>query len=306
MMVKYQWRIALSLILCGYLCSEAASAEPLETTVAKEGFAATFYEATDRNREVGLIVLGGSEGGKPKHLASFFSAEGYAVMALGYFKVTGASDYLDEIPLEYFDKPIKWFADRMGMENRKIVLVGGSKGAELALLLAARRSDIGGVIAISPSSVVFQGLPKVYWPPRSSWSFEGKPVPFVPYDASRGVDPKRLLPLYQLSLTHQEFVKQAAIPVEKISGPILLLSGKEDQMWPAAEMADSIDERLSQHKFPHPFRNIQYEKAGHTLTEYFMIGGTEEGNRDARIDSSQKMLEFLETDMKAAGKESLR
>ena len=29
------------------------------------------------------------------------------------------------------------------------------------------------------------------------------------------------------------------------------------------------------------------------MTEYYMMGGTEEGNQKARIDSTEKMLSFL-------------
>lgn len=290
--------VTLSIMLYGGLCHETFGAEPLHATVAREGFAATFYDAPEKQRRVGVIILGGSEGGEPNLLARVFAAEGYAAMALAYFKALGTPDYLDEIPLEYFDKPLEWFATRPSMDGRKIVLVGGSKGAELALLLATRRTDIDGVIATSPSSVVFQGLPKMFWPPRSSWSSGGKPIPFVPYDASKGVDPQNLLALYQLSLSHADQVATAAIPVEKIQGPVLLLSGKDDRMWPASAMADAISARLTQHKFPYAFKNIQYENAGHTLTEFFMIGGTKEGNANARHDSWQKMLTFLSTEFK--------
>lgn len=285
---------AFAALLVGALySSEAGGSEPLDITVAQEGFAATYYDPPEGTTPVGVVVLGGSEGGRSARRAEAFAAEGYAVLSLAYFKEAGTPDYLDEIPLEYFDKPIKWFAERLAMRGRKIVLVGGSKGAELALLLASRKAEIAGVIAISPSSVVFQGIPRVFWPPRSSWSDKGKPLPFVPYDASQGVDPTNLRPLYELSLSHAGLVAKASIPVEKINGPILLLSGKDDGMWPASEMADAIVARLKQNKFPHAFDHIAYDNAGHTLNEFFMIGGTKEGNRKARVDAWQRMLAFL-------------
>jgi dienelactone hydrolase len=285
--------VTLSVLLIVNLCYEARCSGPVDIAVSQKGFAATYYDAAEKEKSVGVIVLGGSEGGKPQHHAKAFAAEGYPVMALAYFKTPGTPDYLDEIPLEYFDKPIEWFAKRPGMKGRRIILVGGSKGGELALLLASRKREIGGVIAVSPSSVVFQGIPKVFWPPRSSWSSEGKPLPFVPYDASKGVDPQNLLPLYELSLSHADQVAKATIPVEKINGPLLLLSGENDGMWPASDMAEAVIEHLKKNKFAHAFQHIKYESAGHTLNEFFMIGGTKEGNREARLDSWQKMLAFL-------------
>jgi hypothetical protein len=40
-------------------------------------------------------------------------------------------------------------------------------------------------------------------------------------------------------------------------------------------------------------RHFSYEDAGHTLNENHMMGGTAEGNRKARIDSQQRVTEFL-------------
>ena len=289
-----------ALVVGTVCCCEAKCSEPLEITVAEEGFAATYYNVPAGTKPVGVVVLGGSEGGKAVRQAKAFADEGYPVLSLAYFKEPGTPDYLDEIPLEYFDKPIEWFAARPSMRGKKIVLVGGSKGAELALLLASRKTAIAGVIAISPSSVVFQGIPQVFWPPRSSWSYKGEQLPFVAYDASQGVDPANLRPLYELSLSHTEKVANAFIPVEKINGPILLLSGDDDGMWPASDMAEAMVDRLKANKFPHAFEHVKYENAGHTLNEFFMIGGTREGNKKARVDSGRTVLTFLSDNFQKA------
>ncbi len=283
----------VSLAVCFACCIEVTASETIDIAVTEKGFAATYYDSRKQTQSVGIIVLGGSEGGKPRRQAKAFADEGYPVLSLAYFKVPGTPDHLDEIPLEYFNKPIEWFATRPSMQGRKIVLVGGSKGGELALLLASRKTEISGVMAISPSSVVFQGIPKVFWPPRSSWSYDGKSIPFVPYDISRGIDMKNLRPLYELSLTHAEKVAKAAIHVEKINGPVLLLSGNDDTMWPASDMAERIVERLQKNKFSHMFQHVQYENAGHTLNEFFMLGGTKEDNKKARIDLWKRMVAFL-------------
>lgn len=274
-------------------CCEAWCSEPVEITVTQKGFAATYYDVLEGTKPIGVVVLGGSEGGKSVHRAKAFVDAGYSVLSLAYFKEPGTPDYLDEIPLEYFDKPIEWFAEQPRMRGKGIVLVGGSKGAELALLLASRKKAIAGVIAVSPSSVVFQGIPQVFWPPRSSWSCKGEPLPFVPYDASKGVDTNHLRPMYELSLSHADKVAKASIPVERINGPILLLSGEEDDMWPASDMAEAMVARLKESKFLHAFKHVKYENAGHTLNEFFMVGGTKEGNKEAQADSWQKMLAFL-------------
>jgi dienelactone hydrolase len=276
-----------------FYCHVAKSAESVDLAVETDGFAARYYDVATNDTPVGIVVLGGSEGGYPNRRAKAFANEGFPVLSLAYFKTPGTPDYLDEIPLEYFDKPIKWFSSQPPMDGRRIVLCGGSKGGELALLLASRRQDIAGVIAVSPSSVVFQGLPKIFWPPRSSWSWKGKPVPFVPYDISRGINKQNLRPMYEQSLSHEMVVAQAAIPVERIQGPILLITGEDDTMWPASDMARRITTRLKDHEFPHTVQHIKYVEAGHTLNEYFMLGGTKSGNAKARIDSWKKINQFI-------------
>jgi len=256
-------------------------------------FVANFFSTAGSSPQTGVLVLGGSEGGRPDGLARIFAGKGYPVLSLAYFNTPGTPESLDMIPLEYFTPALKWLSANPKVKNGEIVAVGGSKGAELALLLASRDSRIHGVIAIAPSSVVWQGLPKIFWPPRSSWTANGNPVPYLPYDYSQGVDTNNLLAMYKLSLAQESAVKSATIEVEKINGPLLLLCGTDDKLWPSPAMADAISSRLKEKGFKNHCDVIKYPDAGHTLNENFMLGGTAEGNKKARIDSTEKMLGFL-------------
>ncbi len=169
---------------------------------------------------------------------------------------------------------------------------GGSKGGELALLLASGFKQIKGVIAAVPGSVVFQGLGGKF---VSSWSDKGRPVPFVPfapYDYSKIVN-NEYVEVYRLSLAQIEFVNKAEIKVENISGPILLLAGKADTMWPSHQMCEMIVKRLEKNNFPYWYKLFSYENAGHTLNDGYMMGGTPEGNRNAKIDAEKRIFEFL-------------
>jgi len=118
-----------------------------------------------------------------------------------------------------------------------VVILGASRGAELALLLASIKPQIKGVIALSPSSVVWFGLPKeLPILPCSSWTLGGKPVPFMPYDSSRKIVPGDMRAMYkniEESLAQKEAVEKAAIKVEQIHGPVLLASGHDDEICPA-------------------------------------------------------------------------
>lgn len=300
--VQMAWGLlALSLIMGGY--DMARGGEPAPTnkdnvqtqgsTVLGVNFDAEFYPPQGSPKKLGVLVLGGTDGGIPSRRAKYIAESGFPALALGYFKTMRTPEYLDMIPLEYFDQPIEWLKQNKHTQGGRIVVIGESKGAELALLLASRKAEISGVVAFVPSVVVFQGIPKNYWPPRSSWSYMGEPIPFVPYDVSNLPDPNNVLSIYRNSLKQQEAVRKALIPVTKIKGPILLFSARDDGMWPSVEMSDMITRTLRDQGFSYTCEHITYDNAGHTMTEYYMMGGTEEGNRKARIDSTEKMLSFL-------------
>jgi dienelactone hydrolase len=290
---------ALSLVAGGTARGEESVAINKEnmqatgSTVSGVDFDGEFYPPLGSPKKLGVLVLGGSDGGVPSRRAKLIAEKGFPVLALAYFKTKRTPEYLDMIPLEYFDQPIEWLIKSKHTQGGRIVVIGESKGAELALLLASRKPEISGVVAFVPSAVVFQGMPKDYWPPRSSWSHRGEPIPFVPYDLRNLPDPNNVLSIYRNSLKQQEAVRRALIPVARIKGPILLFSATDDRMWPSVEMSEMIMRTLRDEAFSYPCEHIPYDNAGHTMTEYYMMGGTEEGNRKARIDSTDKMLLFL-------------
>ena len=268
----------------------------LPTTVLGQDHEASdtiFYPATGEPQNVVLIMLGGSEGGMPDYYdTNGLTAVGYSCLVVGYFGTENTPDRLQMIPLEYFEKVFDELQLMPEVAGKKIVIWGGSKGGELALLLASRYNQIRGVIAAVPSAVVFQGIGVQ---PVSSWSYQGVSIPFVPYidyDWSKVVD-SQYVEMYEQSLEQTEAVKQAIIEVENINGPILILSGKADTMWPSSQMGTMLVNRLAEKGFSHRYWHYAYEDAGHTLNENYMMGGTEEGNRKARIDSKKRVMNFL-------------
>ena len=275
--------VVIVLLLCFFTVGSARDSTILDTK---------YSPPSGEPANVALMVLGGSEGGLPRKNVESFTAKGYPCLKVGYFGTENTPDHLEMIPLEYFEAAIERFRSYPEVGDKKIVLFGGSKGGELALLLASLYEQIEGVIVRVPSSVVFQGIGG----PSSSWSYRGRPVPYVPYyepfDYSSVVN-NQWVELYRLSLTQEEAVEKAAIEVENISGPILILTGKEDTMWPSSRMGDMIIDRLKEHHFPHRYEHVAYDNAGHSLNEKGFRGGTEEGNKRARIDSTQRIFDFL-------------
>jgi uncharacterized protein len=278
--------------------SGPAVAEVKMEPVTGAGFEADLYLPPGASDRPGVIVLGGSEGGKPADWAKRIAAAGYPALCVAYFKTKTTPATLELIPLEYFKTAIDWFLASGKARPGGVIVFGGSKGAELALLLAARVPEIKGVIAIAPSAVVWQGLPAGWWPippALSSWSEHNAPVPFVPYDYSVMANAERLVDFYRGALGNKAAVEAAAIPVENINGPILLLAGAEDTLWPSAEMAGMIAERLKRSGFAHRFERIVFPDAGHSLNEAYLLGGTVAGNKNARLKAWETILDFLKT-----------
>jgi uncharacterized protein len=277
------------LILCLSLFIGIKSGQAQQDTIPET----KYFPPSGKLKSAAIMFIGGSEGGLPTYYdVKKFTSLGYPCYMVGYFGTRNTPDRLEMIPLEYLENAIKAFKSFPEVQGKKIIVYGGSKGGELALLLASISKSIEGVIAAVPSSVVFQGLGGKY---LSSWSYKGEPVPFVPfapYDYSKIVN-SQYVELYRLSLEQKNAVDLATIQVEKINGPILILTGQDDTMWPSTQMGEMIIKRLEKSNFPFWYKHIAYVDAGHTLNENHLMGGTVEGNKKARMDAEQEIMEFL-------------
>jgi dienelactone hydrolase len=276
-------------------CTPAADVATITQDIAQDGMVAQFIRPSGPGPFPALLILGGSEGGTRgvRAMAAPFAAQGYAVLALSYFRADGLPPALDQIPLETFDRGLAWLAAQPSVDARRIGVFGISKGAEAALLVASRRAEIRAVVAGSPSHVVWQGLSRDF-ARRSSWSAAGAPLPFLPYEASRGF--VSIFKLYEDALPNLPQNAGAAIPVERINGPILLISGRADALWPSTAMAEALATRLRAHNYRHRVEHVSYADAGHmapappaigpTRAEQLpMLGGTIEGNDRARAQA---------------------
>jgi outer membrane protein assembly factor BamB/dienelactone hydrolase len=259
--------------------------------VTNVNFTANFYPASESGRP-GVLVLGGSSGGIPTELAQIARKSGCAVLALAYFGEHGLPHELEMIPLEYFQQPVEWLLNSGKTDPRSLVIVGWSKGAELALLLAARDRRIRGVVAISPSSVAWAGILR-NWErtPSSSWSSGGKPVPFVPYTKTK--ESGSLLEMYNHSLDTAVDLDEAVIPVEKIEGPVLLISGGRDSLWPAERMANAICDRAKKKGCQFTFRHLCFPHGGHLPDEQQRVPYTGQNGDTNLVTPQGAILGFI-------------
>ena len=239
----------------------------------KTGIRADFFYSPTKKSQKAIIMLGGSEGGKSwsriRKPIELLVNRGYAILSLAYFKDEGLPDSLEEIPLEYFEKAFDWLSSQPGIVKDEYAILGGSKGAEAALLLGSRSSRVKAVIAFSPSSVIWQGIPvnrfELSQDPKSSWTDGGVALPFLAYSSPISKWNLRFLNLNKMhtaALQETSRANKAAIQVEKIQGAVLLISGKRDRFWPAPEMSEQIMGRLKAHNFIYPHEHLAL-RGGH-------------------------------------------
>jgi pimeloyl-ACP methyl ester carboxylesterase len=68
---------------------------------------------------------------------------------------------------------------------------------------------------------------------------------------------------YEVTLEDSEAVNKATIAVENIAGPVLLVSGELDPVWPSTEMSNAVVDRLSRKGFRYPVRHIVVHGGDH-------------------------------------------
>ena len=216
-----------------------------------------------------LVGLGGGEGGNAwasdrwKTQRERFVDQGYAMLGVHSAIRTAARD--------------------PRVDARCIALIGGSRGAELALLLASHYPDIKAVVAIVPGSAVFPALTDAMTTP--GFSLRDQPLPFVPmtWGATPDLLVGNLRGAFETIMQDEAAMARAAIPVEEINGPVYFVSSAADEMWPSREMADAMMQRLQARGFRH--------HAEHLVVQ---------GGHAEPLDEFPKMEAFLETRFRQA------
>lgn len=251
----------------------------------------------------GVVALSGSGGGIPSWWGDLLAPHGIAVLAAAYFGVEPLPSAMCELPVEAVAAAGEWLQRQPQVRSGRVGLVGGSKGAELSLLAASVFPDLFGPVAVvAPQCVVWFGVDLTGSVPdasaRSSWTVGGAPVPFVPPLQNVGFEQTekglRSVGIYAAALEQTEAVAAAMIPVERATGPILLLSGGEDAMCPATLMAQRIVERMTAHGRAADVRHIDFPECGHVVVRPWPAGQAppmpfDHGGTDEALDAAHEV-----------------
>lgn len=200
----------------------------------------------DGAKHPAVLLLGGSEGGIPSTLyAVLLASHGYPVLALAYFHAPGVPNELRNIPVEYFASAARWLTRQPAVDPARLVAMGVSYGTEAALLVSDHFPDlVHGTLLFAPSATATSSFPK---PDGSAWTYQGKPVDFVP------------------------------IPVDEVDGPVLAVAGSDDLLWGSRLSAQRIMQELGDAHDKYPHEAVIVPGAGHLVSGTpYLPSGTEE------------------------------
>lgn len=212
-----------------------------------------------------------------------------------------------------------WLRDTGVVDGDAVGVIGMSRGSELALLASVLLDGVGPVVAFAPSGISWSGIGAAGPVESAAWTFRGDAIPYARTAATPpefvrpptpDAPPLALRPIFETALADRTLWQNAEVAVESAKGPILLVSGEDDAMWPATTMATMIERRAAAWGFGHEVVHLRYPGAGHTaggvpglpaetairhpLTGgYYALGGTNAGNAAARQDSWPKVVSFL-------------
>jgi dienelactone hydrolase len=255
-------RIAGLLFVIGSLLANSLSAQSIvapESIVKEQGpYAGYLYRPTSPGPHPGIVLLHGSEGGYGNFwkmpgqppmptgedtgaakLAKYFASLGYVAYAVSYFHADPKGHFefnppkeLANIELEYVLGAIGWLKNSKFVLNKPVALIGGSRGAELTLLLSSLTQEsktssfASVVIADAAGDITGPGLSQEaadaistggefpeYLP--DAWKYKNKSI--KPYEP---------------------------IEVEKIQLPLFVTYGALDQVWGEGVTGYGLYERL--------------------------------------------------------------
>jgi dienelactone hydrolase len=173
---------------------------------------------------------------------------------------------------------LQWLSAQPGVDPGRITLVGVSRGAEAALLVAADYPDlVHGVVACTTSSHVLGAYP----PPATgaAWTIGGKAI------------------------------LEGLLPVDKITAPTLIFGGGKDEVIDSASATRELAQLAHAHGHPNVV-GIVYPGAGHGVGcripdipapseveispgSYLELGGTPAANSQAAVSSWNARLRLI-------------
>lgn len=308
------------------LVAVATPPAPAPNCAAAQGFTGTICTPASAAKHPAILLLGGSEGGdQMRYVAPQFAARGYVAASVAYFGLPGLPQTLENVPVETVGNALAVISKRSDVDPGRIAIMGLSKGGELALLAASTYPQIHAVVAAVASPFAWQGIAHGPDAPASSWTLNGKPVPYVAYAPQMGQafgaafmdhEPLALRPGYEASVkVNAAQLPAAMFHLERIHGPVMMIAAGHDQIWDSEAQSKAGMDYLHAHHHAYADTYLEYADAGHIflfsapdrpMTQApmgnsgitLMLGGTAQSNVRAAADAWPKIFAFLSAALK--------
>lgn len=200
---------------------------------AQDGIYGTYFVPAGKRFGVPVLCFGGSEGGLDQGpIASLLAAHGHPTLEIAYFGAPGLPAQLHNIPLETFERALRWLQEQPQVRGRRAVVLGESYGGEASLLVGSTFPKlVAGVAAYVPFDIV-SAAPAAGLIP--AWTLHGRPIqPGTP------------------------------IAVTRIAGPVFAVGSYGDRLWPSGIAVGDLKFELKGHD-PKPTL-YDFQQAGHAI-----------------------------------------
>jgi dienelactone hydrolase len=278
-------------------------------TMAHQGFYGRLYLPPGHAPGPGVVVWGGSEGGiaTGNEWAQLIASHGIPALGLAYFDAPGLPCALSDIPLEYFARAVRWMGRRSDVNPHRVWLLSVSRGSEAEALLAAHfPALVHGFVGAAPSSTAYGSVAGACRPhSRAAWTLHGEPVPFSVVGSGLSAQGRYDSRQAFAATMHTARTRRARIPIGHFRGPVLLLAGSDDQLWPSPIYSAQMMREL--HDDPATHQRHVYRGAGHyvldppslpsptTNARGLSVGGTEAADDAAHRADWPLMLHFIKS-----------
>ncbi|XP_046364219.2 acyl-coenzyme A thioesterase 1-like isoform X1 [Haliotis rufescens] len=242
----------------------------------------------------GVIDMFGSTGGLVETRAALLASHGFAALALGYLGYDDLTKNLEELDLDYFLDAVDWLQSHSAVYLTGIGVIGVSKGAELAMLMATFSPKVTAVVSISGAmAFTFSDLKRI----------GGDDIKGVELDVSRvvftdaGVITRDAYPGWE-HVTH---------PIWQSEARFLLLYGEDDQSWNVQGAKATVNslpvekrKKVEMKFYPGTGHLIEPPYTPHCYSSFHKVaginlvwGGSPRPHAHAQEDAWHKTLDFL-------------
>lgn len=174
----------------------------------------------------------------------------------------------------------------------KFGIAGASTTGMYALLAASYYPEITLTIAMTPADFVMEGFyqgkrdGQTEWPGdgESSASWEGKPLPYLPYayrhpeygkkmkeEAKKGGDLIASREIFVASEKAHPIREEEFIKIERIKGKLLLIGAEDDVLWETEKYIKRMEKRLAEREHTCEVESYIYEHATHFVFPEEMV-----------------------------------